>query len=245
MRCLSRIIKSAKVSLGKQMELDSDSIVKEENIISNSSGFSRGTLDSDSKQPIAKTQEQIEAMYIEEARKKSELFFDKEMRRAYSEGMEKANSDAHGMLEDARAEAEKIISESMQIKNNIANDYKKAMESMEKEIVELALEVAQKVVAKEIEKSDYILKIVAEAIDNSASKKDTVLKVSEEDYEFIIKNKEKILLNVEGFGEVEIIKESSLHKGSCIVETKFGIIDGSLKTRMSQIEKEVQRVLNR
>ena len=33
-------------------------------------------------------------MYIEEARKKSELFFDTEMQRAYDEGMEKAKVEA-------------------------------------------------------------------------------------------------------------------------------------------------------
>ena len=40
-------------------------------------------------------------------------------------------------------------------------------------------------------------------------------------------------------------KEVSLERGSCVVETKFGIIDGGVKTRMKQIEKEVEKILNR
>jgi flagellar biosynthesis/type III secretory pathway protein FliH len=55
----------------------------------------------------------------------------------------------------------------------------------------------------------------------------------------------KILLNVEGFGEVEVVKETSLEKGSCVVETKFGTIDGGIKTRMKQVEQEVYKILNR
>ena len=133
----------------------------------------------------------------------------------------------------------------IQIKNNVTGDYKNVMLSMENDIVDLVLEVAQKVVAKEVENTEYILGIVADAIDKSVSKKDTLLKVSEHDYDFIIKNKDKMLLNIEGFGEVEIQKEVSLPNGSCVVETKFGIIDGGVETRMKQIEKEVIKILNR
>jgi len=116
---------------------------------------------------------------------------------------------------------------------------------MEKDIVDLVLEISKKVIEKEIEKPDFILGLVEDALDKATSKKDTILKVSEEDYQFIIQNKEKLLLNIEGFGDVEILKEASLEKGSCLVETKFGIIDGSIKTRMQQIEQEVYKILNR
>jgi len=245
MRYLSRIIKSAKVSLGKQMELDNQIVIKTDNIVVESVRNKVSEAENINEQPAQKSQEEIEAMYIEEARKKSELFFDTEMQRAYSEGMEKARIESGEILENARIEAEKIVQDAIQLKNNIENDYKTTMEAMEKDIVDLVLEVAEKVVAKEIKKSDYIVGIVSEAIDKAASKKDTILKVSEEDYEFIIENKDKILLNVEGFGEVEIVKEASLERGSCMVETSFGIIDGGVKTRMKQIEREVDKILNR
>lgn len=246
MRYLSRIIKSAKVSLGKQMELDNQVVIKPDNIIAEALVKKRNAETNNiNVQPVQRTQEEIETMYIEEARKKSELFFDTEMQRAYSEGVEKARVESDEILENARIEAEKIMQDAMQLKNNIENDYKTTMEAMEKDIVDLVLEVAEKVVAKEIKKPDYIVGIVSEAIDKVASKKDTILKVSEEDYEFIIENKDKILLNVEGFGEVEVVKEASLERGSCMVETTFGIIDGGIKTRMKQIEREVDKILNR
>ena len=53
------------------------------------------------------------------------------------------------------------------------------------------------------------------------------------------------MLNVEGFGDVKIEKEASLERGTCLVETKFGTIDGSVKTRMNQIEQEIYKILNR
>lgn len=240
MRYLSRIIKSSRVSLGEQRELDAPVIIKkQEKIVQEEVNIPV------EEKPVEKTREEIEAVYMEEARKKSELFFEEEMKRAYAEGITNASNESEMIIANAKVEAERLVAEAMQTKMNIANDYKNTMNSMEKEIVELALDIAKKIVAKEVEKDEYILGIVTEAVEKSASKKDTILKVSDSDYEFIVRNKDEILMNVEGFGEVEIIKEASLEKGSCLVETKFGIIDGSLKTRMSQIEKEVQRVLNR
>lgn len=247
MRYLSRIIKSAKVSIVSDRELNSPVVVKTEEIVAKKIQETEQINENSEihEEKIVRSQEEIEAMYIEEARKKSELFFNTEMQRAYDEGMERAKIEGNNILENAHHEADRIVSEAVQLKNNIGIDYKKAMESMEKDIVDLVLEVAQKVIVKEIEKPDYILGIVTDALDKAASKKDTILKVSEEDYEFIIENKDKLLLNVEGFGDVEILKEASLESGSCLVETKFGIIDGSLKTRMQQIEQEVYRILNR
>ena len=249
MRCLSRIIKSSKVSLGAQMELDSPRIIKSiENILQESRPKEKIQETKEElviEEKVEKTKEEIEEMYIEEARKKSELFFEEEMKKAYEEGMSRAKLEADEILMNTRVEAEKIFEEAIVMKNNIANDYMATMQSMESEIVELVLEVAQKVIAKEIKKPDYIVGIVSEAIEKVNSKKDTVLKVAESDYEYILENKEKILLNVEGFGEVDIQKESSLESGSCIVESQFGIIDGGLKSRMSQIEKQVQKILNR
>ena len=54
-----------------------------------------------------------------------------------------------------------------------------------------------------------------------------------------------MLAKVEGFGEIKVVKEASLDDGSCIVESEYGTIDGSLKTRMEQIEKEIERMINR
>lgn len=248
MRYLSRIIKSANVSLVRETEVDNSVVVKTEEIVAKKiqeADQIREKEEVKEEKKIVKSQEEIEAMYMEEARKKSELFFNTEMQKAYDEGIQRANSEGNNIIENARQEADRIVTEAVQIKNNIANDYKHTMESMEKEIIDLVLEVSQKVIEKEIEKPDYIIGIVTDALDKAASKKDTILKVSEEDYGFIVENKDKLLFNIEGFGDIEVLKEASLERGSCLVETKFGIIDGSIKTRMQQIEQEVYRILNR
>lgn len=243
MRCLSRIIKSAKVSLGKEMDIDNPVVVKTDDIIAKLE--KEAVIRETKEKKEVKSQEEIEAIFMEEARKKSELFFNTEMQKAYDEGMQRANNDAGSIIASAQVEAERILIEATQIKNNVTAEYNNIMKSMEKEILELVLEVSQKVIAKEIEKPDYIVGIVSEALGQAVSKKDAILKVSEEDFEFVMKNKEKMLLNVEGFGDVEIVKEASLERGNCLVETKFGIIDGSIKTRLQQIEQEAYKILNR
>ena len=247
MRCLSRIIKATKVSMGTQVALDVQAEINKEVIEASRNPIQE--IDEvvevvEEKEP-EKTKEEIEAMYIEEARKKSELFFEEEMKKAYEMGVANANQEANEIIENAKAESEKVIADAIKIKNSITTEYKDTMASMEKEILDLVLEISKRVIAKEITDDDYIIGIVSEALEKVSSKKDAVLKVSEEDYNFIKENKDKILLSVEGFGDVDLVKESSLERGSCLVESSLGIIDGGVKTRMLQIEQEVKKILNR
>ena len=117
---------------------------------------------------------------------------------------------------------------------------------MESEVVALSVDIAMKILNKEIDKNDdYIINIVKDAMDKISSKKDAILKVSEKDYTIIIGNIDMMLAKVEGFGDVTVIKEPSLPDGSCLVETEYGTIDGSMNTRIEQIKNEIQRMLNR
>jgi alanyl-tRNA synthetase len=48
-----------------------------------------------------------------------------------------------------------------------------------------------------------------------------------------------ISAKVEGFGEINIVSDDSLDKGSVIAETQFGTLDGSVTTRLEQAKKVI------
>jgi len=195
---------------------------------------------------IEEQKEKILSEYIEEARKKSELFFEEEMNKAYDEGMKRAEQDSQRIIEEANKRADEMVLEAAEIKKKAIEEYKTGVTDLEPELVALSLDIAQKILNKEIKSdSEYIQEIVKDAMDKVSSKRDVILKVSEKDYAVISKNMDKMLAKIEGFGEVNIVKEASLIDGSCIVETEYGTIDGGLKTRKEQIEKEILKMLNR
>lgn len=248
---LSRIIKSGDVSLGIPVGIDSQYIVKtstqtiekkEENIVTEL------PPQEEEKQEVEAEidREAIMQQYIKEAQEKSELLFKTEMQKAKDEGIALANKEAETIIDNANKEAESIINEAAMLKQKAADDYKGYLTGIEEEVINLVVAIAERAVNKKIEEDDeFIINLVKESMEKVATKKDVVLKVSAEDYPVIIGNTNILLSSIEGFGDVNIVKEDSLKKGSCIVDTPQGTIDGGIETRVRQLENEIHKILNR
>ena len=250
----NNIIKSTNVSLGKKaVQIDSEmpKVIKRTGGIKNTVMKSVGAATAPNQNgvnelnPEPATEEEIRAKYMEEARKKSELFFQDEMKKAYAEGLKKAEAEANGILDEAQAQANQIISEAEQVKKDAEAMYKDTVANLEPQIISLSVDIAKKVINKEIaEDSEYIIGIVKDTLLDLTSKKGIILKVSDKDYTTIIGNMDILLAQIPGFNEVEIVKESSLKDGSCVLDTDYGTIDGSLETRVSKIQEGILKLLN-
>lgn len=194
---------------------------------------------------VASTKEEIMEQYIKEAEIQAKAQYDLQMKKAFEEGMEKARLEAENIVEQAKAEYENILSEIVKIKEDAINEYKNEVKSNEKEIVDLAMDIAEKIINYEVDKSDnYILGIVEDAVNRVVNKKDVTVRLSTQDYYTIQANKKLLVSKIKGFGEVELIQDESLDIGSCIVDTPLGIIDGGLQVRMDNIQKEIKKMLN-
>jgi len=90
---------------------------------------------------------------------------------------------------------------------------------------------------------EVILSLIKQAFEKCSSKENVVLKVSNEDYEYVCANKDVIMGQVEGIGELDIKKDSSLKAGGCIVETPYGTIDAGMETKFKKIENAFRDVI--
>lgn len=59
--------------------------------------------------------------------------------------------------------------------------------------------------------------------------------ISWEDFDYIKSVKEEILKTVGGIRNVEIIENSKIEKGGCIIETNMGTIDASIGSQLDEI----------
>jgi len=105
-------------------------------------------------------------------------------------------------------------------------------------MVQLVLDIAKKVISDELtQNKEAILSLVKKALQKCAFKKMLVLKVSPLDFDFILENKGRICMMVEGISDIEIVSELSLDQGSCIIETPSGEINSSMDIQIKEIEK--------
>jgi flagellar assembly protein FliH len=70
------------------------------------------------------------------------------------------------------------------------------------------------------------------------------VRVSSHDYADVEAARDEVLALIEGGAELEIIKDLSLGKTDCIIETPFGSVDCSLDTQLSVLKHNVYLILN-
>ncbi|EMT40332.1 flagellar assembly protein FliH [Thermoanaerobacter thermohydrosulfuricus] len=190
---------------------------------------------------LRKTKEDVEKILIEaekKAKKIEEEYKEKGYQAGYTagyqEGYKKGEEEAKAIIEEAKTIKEEIIKEKQRM-------YKEA----ENDIVNVILHAVEKIVGKYVEEDkDIILNLIKKGMENYNAFDKVTVRVSEEDYEHCIKNKDKILKDIEFLDDVNILKDLSLKKGDCVIETNSGVINSGVSTQLKALKNLFVGVLN-
>lgn len=162
-----------------------------------------------------------------EADRKAEALFEEARQSGYADGMEAA-----------RSQNEAILAETEQLRRSAAEEHDSILAGMEAEILELAVDIARKAVAGELETNKgVILQLVRDGLSCCSNKNGAVIKVSPEDYENLTDNDDRPSLVREGAEDLEIKRDGTLKRGDCIIETSLGSVDAGAGTRLARIEE--------
>ena len=142
----------------------------------------------------------------------------------YQEGIQNAQQDIAG-LSDAM--------------NQFMTAKEKIYDEVAPKILEISMEVAKKIIKKEVETNrELILGIIKESLEKlNKNEKQIVLKVSPEDRDYAKMNIEKLLEKLQTEARVTIQQDIGLTSGSVVVETTNGLVDASIDTGLQIIEE--------
>lgn len=143
----------------------------------------------------------------------------------------------------AQAEYEALLHQAQQIKEQAGVEYKQILDSIESDAINTILDIAKKVISKELQCKENVLLLVREAFDKCAKDHKAVLKLSEEDYDYVNENKQQLMAMLGRSEEVELKKDLSLDVGGCVIDTPFGSIDASADTKFEKIEDDFKGLL--
>jgi len=109
---------------------------------------------------------------------------------------------------------------------------------IEKEVVELSLAIAKKVICQEIKTDREVVVCVArEALNKVEDTGNIKIKMSPDDLNFINETKYQISNLIEHIDNVTVEAEDSIPNGGCIIETEFGDIDARIEKQLQAIEE--------
>ena len=105
----------------------------------------------------------------------------------------------------------------------------------EKEVVRLAIEIAKKIVGREIKADRSIIQtLVRVALSHVTEKASVTVRLNPVDYKFLMEQNDA-LAKAEG-SDVTLQSDNSIEQGGCLVETSCGDIDARIGEEFREVE---------
>jgi flagellar assembly protein FliH len=106
----------------------------------------------------------------------------------------------------------------------------------EREVVKLAVEVAKKIVHREIQiDKDIIQTLVRVALSHVAEKSAVTVHISPQDYSHLMALRDE-LSESEG-RDISLLADKSIERGGCLVQTECGDIDARIEEKFREVEQ--------
>jgi flagellar assembly protein FliH len=158
---------------------------------------------------------------------------------------EQGNADGYATgLAQGLNQAEAIIQQAAELKLQLDMRSKSIYKEAEIEIMEMVLDISRKVIGEELtQNADVLISLIKKALEKCTFKEKLTIRVSEQDYNHVINNKDRIVILTEGINDLEIICDKALKIGSCIVETQAGEINSGLTVQLNEISRAFEYLM--
>lgn len=177
--------------------------------------------------------EEIYETIVSKAQEEAELIKQK----AYEEGYQQGKQNAEEYFVQ---EYQQLLNTLTEILSSVESERRKFLEEITPQIVELALQVAEKVVSYQVEvNSDIVFKIVQETLGEIVQTQQIIIRLNPDDLELVSQCKEII----EKLDHVNFVGDISVERGGCIVETQSHYIDNRISARLNRIREAFRELL--
>lgn len=157
---------------------------------------------------------------------------------AYQEGYDKGFSAGQAQFESLTTELKNAI-------NGFAKEKQNILKQSEAAVIDLAIEVAKKVIQTKISESPNVLNnILREALERVTDKDKVIIRVNSADLENVKRFQESFKKEFKDFKHIEIQSDPDIESGGCVIETDLGFVDSSISTKLSLIEAALNTARN-
>ena len=111
------------------------------------------------------------------------------------------------------------------------------IESTESDLVALAFDVAEKLVHHQISNDDVIYHTIKSMLDYTVDHEKVLIRVHPEELAKLEPHREEFLSQIKGVELLDIIEDSNIDQGGCLLETNLGTIDAQIDTQFAQAKQ--------
>ncbi len=145
-----------------------------------------------------------------------------------------------------RVKTEPLMDNLQKLVVSLSEEKKNVMLEAEELIIKLAFQIGSKILQKEVEKDDkIIIQIVKGSLKYASEMTEIKLYLNDEDANVIQTHRRELGLNPISSEGLEIIRDSNIERGGCIVETNAGVIDATVSSKLNQIWENLNKGISK
>jgi flagellar assembly protein FliH len=151
----------------------------------------------------------------------------------YASGYAEGRAAGLAAAEEATAQALQQLAAVLEgIHENHTSFYRAA----ERQVVDLALQIAQKVVEREIENMpDLAVNVIRAALEEMDARTAIRVRVNPDDFELLQRRWPQVVPPGVGADRIELVADERVQAGGGVIETTHGLVDAQLATKLEQL----------
>jgi flagellar assembly protein FliH len=164
-------------------------------------------------------------------------------KKAYQQGFDEGQKAG---IESRSQEIEPVLKSLHQAFVQLQNLRTEIYNTIEKEVVKLALAIARKVVCQEVKTNkEVVLCVAKEALSKIEVPGEIKVKLNPSDLQFIKETKDQLTNFLHNIENVTFEAEESISSGGCVIETNLGEIDARIEKQFNVVEEMFQAEMDK
>ncbi|QCX32351.1 hypothetical protein FDN13_00815 [Caloramator sp. E03] len=178
---------------------------------------------------------------IESAKIKYEEIIKEARENGYQDGYKDGYSQGYEYgVNEANRECENMREDGIAFLKSCHEEGKNYIKKFEKDIINLAVDIAKHVIKSELAiNTDAVYKIAESLISKAIDKKQIILRVNPLDFNVIKSRKEELGIYVEDHNNIIVLADPQIEQGSMTAETPSGFLDGRIDVQLDIILKNL------
>lgn len=155
----------------------------------------------------------------------------------YNEGFELGISEGRQKYEQHIAEAQSLILQA-------ETEWKKRVLQSEPYMIELVIEVAKKIIQRELMLDHTtIVGMVQEALKQSSELKEITVALHPSDYDTVRQYLDELKRHISNQANIILVPDHSITSGGCMIRSSLGTLDARIDTQLEEVKKALMDVI--
>ncbi|GHU21396.1 flagellar assembly protein FliH [Spirochaetia bacterium] len=144
---------------------------------------------------------------------------------------------------EGKAESDRLIARMHTVLERVQDQREAVLAETEQQIIDLVLLISRKVIKVISENQhDIIISNVVEALRKVKSRGTVTIRVNVADLKMTTEHTKEFISQVEGLKDIQVLEDSLMDPGGCVIETDFGEVDARISSQLAELESRILEI---